>query len=184
MSKENKAIFLDRDGVLAHDSGYLREKSKIKLLPGVESLIKFQKDHLLIIVSNQSVVARGMISEKEMWEFDGYIRGLLKKKGINIIASYYCPHHPDFTGKCSCRKPQPGLFLQAIEELNIDPAESVVIGDKPSDLEAGRKAGVKLGILVRRNQKSWDAKKEELKEIKYKVKNISEAISLILEKTS
>ena len=178
-----KAVFLDRDGVVTYDVGYFYRPEQVKLLPGVETLRELEKDgFLLVIVSNQSVVARRMLSKKGLWEIDKLIRRKLKRVGVNIKASYYCPHHPDFAGPCQCRKPKPGLFLKAIKELNIDPRSSFIIGDKPSDLEAGKRAGVGMSILVKRNSKVWDATKEELVKIKLKAKNLAEAIKIILEK--
>jgi D-glycero-D-manno-heptose 1,7-bisphosphate phosphatase len=180
-----KAIFLDRDGVLINDPGYLHKKSGVRLLPGVESLVKLQdKGFILIVISNQSVVARGVINEKEMLMIGKFVDEKLAGVGVKIAKNYYCPHHPDFSGECDCRKPKPGLFLEAIKEFNIDPAKSINIGDKFSDLEAGRRAGIKFGILLKRNGEVWDVKKEdELTGVRYKTDNIAKAVGTILEKT-
>jgi D-glycero-D-manno-heptose 1,7-bisphosphate phosphatase len=177
-----RAIFLDRDGVLINDPGNLYRKLDVKLLPGVESLVKLQdKGYLLLIISNQSVVARGTITENEMWDIDRLVRDLLKGKGVEITASYYCPHHPDFTGECDCRKPKPGLFLSAIKEFDVDPSRSVAIGDKFSDLEAGRLAGIEFGILLKRNGEVWHATEDELAGAQYKADNLIGAVGIILE---
>lgn len=177
-----RAIFLDRDGVLINDPGHLHKKDDVKLLPGVESLITLQnKGFILLIVTNQSAVARGIISKNDMLELGDFVENLLLKKGVQITKSYYCPHHPDFTGKCDCRKPRPGLFIKAINEFNINSEKSFVIGDKYSDLLAGKRAGIKIGILLKRNGKDWDATKKELKNTKYKTNNLSEAVNIILD---
>lgn len=178
-----KAIFLDRDGIIIHDPRYLHKKEQVNFLLGIEALNKLQQvGFRLVMVSNQSAVARGLMNEEEMWEIDRFVRRQLRKKGVMIKSSYYCPHHPDITGLCQCRKPKPGLFLKALKELNIDPVSSISIGDKPSDLEATKEAGIGTGILVKRNGKFWDATEEELAKIKHKVDNISEAVKLILDK--
>jgi len=178
-----KALFLDRDGVVIEDPGHLHKKEQVNLLPGVEALDRLQEAGFrLVMVSNQSAVARGLMNEEEMWEIDKFVRRQLKEKGVIIEGSYYCPHHPDITGPCECQKPKPGLFLRALKELNIDPVSSISIGDKPSDLEGARNAGIDIGILVKRNGEFWDATKKELTMIEHKADNISEAVNFILDR--
>lgn len=180
MIKKKKAIFLDRDGVLIYDPGHLHRKDQVELLPGIEKLVEFEKKgFILVIVSNQSVVARGLMDEKKMRLIDAVVRNKLAKKGVKIKASFYCPHHPEFTGECDCRKPKPGLIFQAIKKLKIDPLSSVIIGDKPSDLEAGKGAGIKTRILVKRNGDFWDAKEEQLKKTEHKADSLVEALKLV-----
>lgn len=183
-SKTKRAIFLDRDGVLIYDSGHLHKKSQVKLLAGIKELAWFQKEgFLLIIFSNQSAVARRMLTEEQMWGIDRFIRDELEKRGVKITASYYCPHHPEFTGECECRKPNPGMVRQAIADFDIDPRESVVIGDKMGDLEAGKKTSIEIGILVKRNGENWDVsiKKSDLESMEHKAENISQAAGIIKE---
>jgi D-glycero-D-manno-heptose 1,7-bisphosphate phosphatase len=180
--KKQKAVFLDRDGVLNYDVGYLNNKKQLKLLPGVEKIKQLEdKGYLLIIFSNQSVVARGLATKKKLQEIDELLKQKLKEKKIKIRASYYCPHHPDFDINCQCRKPKPGMVIKAIKDFNINPEQSIVIGDKISDLQAGYKAGVRKGILVKRNGQAWDVSKKQLNKIKYKRNNIAEAVKLITE---
>src|SRR4030042_2260575 len=181
VSKKSPALFLDRDGVLILDPGYLKKKTQVKLLPGIESLIDTQqKGFLNIIVSNQSAVAKSLLTKDKMWEIDSYVRKLLKKRGVKIAGSYYCPHDTKITGDCVCRKPKSGLLKKAIEKLNIDPEKSFVIGDKLSDLQAAYNAGVRIGILVKRNQDYWDIDSEALKGIEYRADNLEGAIKIII----
>ena len=176
----NKAIFLDRDGVLIFDPGHLAAREQVCLLAGVEALRRLTgRGYYLVIISNQSVVGRGLMTEKDMWDIDAHVRQLLEKKEVTIRASYYCPHYPPVSGVCECRKPQPGLFIRAIQDLGIDPAQSVVIGDKPTDLEAGSAAGIPFGIVVKRNQRQWEATADELKRLKHKAVGIGQAVRLI-----
>lgn len=161
-----QAVFLDRDGVLIRDVGHLYKKGQVELLPGVESLKNLQdKGFILLVISNQSAVARKLMSEDKMWKIDRVFRQRLREKGVIVKRSYYCSHHPDLTGDCSCRKPNPELILKAIGDFNVNRALSITIGDKPDDLRAGKKAGVKTGILVRRNGEFWDATENELEKI-------------------
>ncbi|HJX45583.1 MAG TPA: HAD-IIIA family hydrolase [Patescibacteria group bacterium] len=181
VSKKSPALFLDRDGVLIFDPKYLHKKNQVKILGGVESLINTQKKGFLnVIISNQSVVAKGLLTKDKMWEIDSYIKRLLGKRGVKIAGSYYCPHDPKITGDCVCRKPKSGLLKKAIEKLNIDPEKSFVIGDKLSDLQAAYNAGVRIGILVKRNQDYWDIDSEALKGIEYRADNLEGAIKIII----
>ena len=142
----------------------------------MEHQIFQEKGFLIIIVSNQSLVARGFITKKKMWKLDRYVRNLLNKVGVKITKSYYCPHYPNIDGDCLCRKPKPGLILQAISEWNLDPDKSFIIGDSLRDIQAGRSAGVRYGILVMKNQKKWNLPDEALKTVEFKKNNIKEAL--------
>ena len=104
---------------------------------------------LAVVLTNQSGVARGMFTEKDVELCHQRLQELLGAYGEKIDGFYTCCHHPDFTGECSCRKPAPGLFIQAAEELDIDIAGSFMAGDKFSDLESGRNAGVKQSVLLK-----------------------------------
>lgn len=176
-----QAVFLDRDGVLVRDVGHLHKKEQIELLPGVESLKKLQnRGFVLFVISNQSAVARGLMTEDEMWKIDEIFRQKLKEKGVFVKRSYYCPHHPEITGDCLCRKPNPRLILKAKDNFNIKLASSITIGDKLDDLKAGEKAGIKTGILVKRNGEFWDATEIELEKIKLKFNSIKEVVNFVL----
>jgi D,D-heptose 1,7-bisphosphate phosphatase len=147
-----KAVFLDRDGTLNEDPGYLGDPDKVKLLPGVaEALfrLKNQMNFLLIVVSNQSGIARGLITESEVDAVNERISELLEQHKIKIDAFYYCPSHPEFSSEeeCRCRKPSPQMILEASEKFNIDLSKSYMIGDYESDIQAGIRAGLKTILL-------------------------------------
>jgi D-glycero-D-manno-heptose 1,7-bisphosphate phosphatase len=143
-----RAVFFDRDGTIIYDLGYLREPEKIKLLPGVgEALFELQqRGFCLVLVSNQSGVGRGMFSQKDVERVHGTVVALLERCGVFLDGAYYCFHAP--WEECGCRKPSPGLILQAARELTIDLAYSFMVGDKPSDIEAGRRAGCRTILLA------------------------------------
>ena len=135
-----RALFLDRDGTLIVDVGYPRDPAQVELLPGAaDALRELQRDWVLVVVSNQSGIARGLVSEREAAAVHAEFVARFAAVGVTFAGCYYCPHAPD--AGCACRKPLPGLLLDAAAALDLDLAASVMIGDKPSDLEAGRAAG-------------------------------------------
>jgi D-glycero-D-manno-heptose 1,7-bisphosphate phosphatase len=140
--------FLDRDGTLIEDVGYIADPEEVVFLDGaIEALRTLRELGLaLVVVSNQSGIARGLISEQEAGAVHRRFLALLEKEGIGLDAVRYCRHGPD--ANCSCRKPLPGLLLDAARDLGLDLGHSVMVGDKPDDVEAGRRAGcrtVQLG---------------------------------------
>lgn len=146
-NKLRKAIFLDRDGTLSEDSGYPSRKEQLQILPHVPEALK-QMDrlgYLLMIISNQSGIARGYFTESEAQLFTRCLQETLKSSGVTIHASYYCPHSPE--DNCACRKPKPGLILRAAQDHGIDLLHSFVVGDKISDAVAGENAGCR-GVLI------------------------------------
>ena len=148
---KKKACFLDRDGVVNVEVSYLHEPEKTILESGIVEALKAIHEHgfLAVVVTNQAGVAKGKYSEKDIFAVHDKLQALLAEHGEKIDAFYYCPHHPDFTGGCSCRKPHPGMLLQAVKDLNIDVESSLMIGDRMSDVNAGRNAGCKASYLVR-----------------------------------
>lgn len=142
------AAFLDRDGAIIVDKNYLSDPDGVKLLPGaVEGLRLLQAaGYLLIIVTNQSGIGRGMFSAQDAEAVNERLSHILESRGVHITATYYCPHAP--TDNCDCRKPNPGMFVQAAREHGIDLPKSVTIGDKESDVMAGQAAGCRLSILL------------------------------------
>ena len=154
-SKTKGAAFLDRDGTIIHQVELMHQVRQLKLLPGAASAIRLlnQAGIPAIIVTNQPVVARGVCNEHDVELINEELKLRLQKKGAQIDAIYYCPHHPNATlsqyrVKCSCRKPEAGMILRAAREQNLDLSRSVMIGDTTQDVMAGRGAGTRT-ILVR-----------------------------------
>lgn len=141
------AVFLDRDGTIIEDGHYLADASRVQLLPGVLPALRFfrERELPLVVVSNQSGIARGRITEAQHAEVEARVNALLAEAGVALLASYYCKHLP--TDACSCRKPLPGLILQAAREHALDPERSLMVGDKLSDVAAGRAAGCRTALL-------------------------------------
>ena len=151
---KNKAIFLDRDGVLNKEMGdYVCRLEDFHVLEqNIEPLKILQdKGYLLIVATNQGGLAKGWYTEEELSKMHNKLRKVYSERGVEITDIFYCPHHPDYTGDCDCRKPKPGLLLQGIAKYNIDPALSYFIGDRERDVIAGTAAGVK-GILIDSDQ--------------------------------
>ncbi|SON49434.1 D-glycero-beta-D-manno-heptose 1,7-bisphosphate 7-phosphatase [Vibrio tapetis] len=150
------AVFLDRDGVINVDHGYVHDEHDFEYVEGVfEAAKKFQDmGFMLVLVTNQSGIARGMFSEDRFLSLTQWMDWNFADNGVELDGIYYCPHHPEHgVGKykqdCDCRKPKPGMFLSAQEFLDIDMAKSVMIGDKAEDMMAADAAGVGTKILVR-----------------------------------
>ncbi|MCA2005271.1 MAG: HAD family hydrolase [Ignavibacterium sp.] len=151
--KSNKAIFLDRDGTINEDPGYLGNPEQVVLLPTVGDALytlKNQLNFLLIVVSNQSGVARGLITEEDVRHVNHRINELLSAYNVNIDEFYYCTTHPEFNSEdeCLCRKPSPKMILDAAKKFNIDISKSYLIGDNVSDIECAYNVGCK-SILVK-----------------------------------
>ena len=150
VQNKNKALFIDRDGTINLDKNYVSTIDEFRFQEGIFELLRDyqQKGFLIIVVTNQSGIARGFYSENDFQTLTRWMLNQFKEKSIEIAKVYHCPHHPDFTGECECRKPNPGMILKAIEEFNIDPVNSVLIGDKKSDILAGEKAGVGKNLYI------------------------------------
>ncbi len=149
----NYAVFLDRDGTINEDPGYLGDPNKLKLFPESGKALSELKNDLhfmLVVISNQSGVARGLITREDVELVNTKLNELLSADNVSIDAFYYCPFHPDFNSEdeCSCRKPSPKLIFQASKDHNIDLTKSYFIGDTVSDVQCGLNAGLKT-ILVK-----------------------------------
>lgn len=142
---KNKALFLDRDGVINNDYGYVHTQGQFHLREGIIEVCThaMDKDYLLIIITNQSGIARNYYGWPELHSLHQYMRSLFQQAGIIIDDIYACPHHPDFTGKCLCRKPGTLMLEKAISKYDICVNESFFIGDSLRDIEAGNKVGCK-----------------------------------------
>lgn len=154
MGEKSKAIFLDRDGTIIEDQGYISSPEQIKFLPGSVEAIKMLKDagYKIIIISNQSGVARGLLTEDMLQTIDKIIHRTILNGGGNIDGSYYCPHHPEhgvypYKQACECRKPHIGLIKRATREHDIDLNGSFMVGDHSNDVETAKRAGIP-GIFV------------------------------------
>lgn len=162
MTAKRKAVFLDKDGTLIPDIPYNVNPDLITLQPGVTEGLKLLKNqgYIFIVISNQAGVARGYFKYNELKKVEDKLNLLLNKEEIRIERYYFCPHHPSgtVTGlaiECNCRKPKPGMILQAATDLDIDPKESWMIGDILNDVEAGNRAGCKTILLDIGNETEW-----------------------------
>jgi D-glycero-D-manno-heptose 1,7-bisphosphate phosphatase len=149
-------VFLDRDGVLVHDDGFLLREDQIRLMEGVAPALRSLKaaDMVLAVVSNQASVARGLISEQGVERLNELIADRIEENGgPRLDASYYCPHHPhadieEYRVICQCRKPRPGMIKRAAEEHGLDPHTSFLVGDRMSDIAAGHSAGCRTVLVT------------------------------------
>jgi D-glycero-D-manno-heptose 1,7-bisphosphate phosphatase len=149
------AVFLDRDGTITREVGYLRSPAQLRLLPRAASAIKRLNDggFAVIVTSNQSGVARGLLTEADLALTNEALQRRLARHGARVDAFYFCPHHPEvgpprYRRRCRCRKPSPGMLLRAARELGLDLRQSFSVGDSARDLLAGKRAGCR-SILVR-----------------------------------
>lgn len=140
-----KAAFFDRDGTININFGHVYKPKDLVFVLGVpERIAAYNREGtLVIIVTNQAGIAKGIYTVEDMHRFHEYMNYRLKKEfDAHVDSFYFCPHHPDFTGLCACRKPEPGMFLRAAEDLEIDLAQSVMYGDKEIDRLAANRAGI------------------------------------------
>lgn len=153
--KKNRAVFLDRDGTINEEVGYLSRLEELKIYDNAAEAIRLlrQKGFLAIVITNQSGVARGFFSEDFILTVHNKMNEYMKERGAWLDALYYCPHHPRYGNEhyrkeCSCRKPHPGLLIRAAEDFDIDLKRSYVVGDMPRDMDTARRVGAK-GVMVK-----------------------------------
>ena len=180
---KRSAIFLDRDGVINHNrSDYIKSWDEYVFLPGVFAPLKLlaQSRYSIVVISNQSPIGRGLVQQDVIEDINARMKAAIEDQGGRVDAIYYCPHAPE--DECDCRKPKPGMFLQAAQELDIDLASSYFIGDAVSDVEAAFNAGCKpvfvltgrgSGQLAVLRQRSYDGRVPV-------VENLAEAVELII----
>ena len=181
------AAFLDRDGTVIEEEGYLNRLERVAFFPWTVDAIRVlnQAGVLVVLVTNQAGVSRGYFDETFVRETHEFINGRLREGGAWIDAFYFCPHHPDgrvaeFMRTCDCRKPQPGMIRQAARDLEIDLAASVVVGDRWLDIELARAAGTKA-VLVRTGYGHDEERRpEETVTADYVADNLMDASSWIL----
>jgi D-glycero-D-manno-heptose 1,7-bisphosphate phosphatase len=154
-----KCLFLDRDGIINKDIGYAYKPADIEFMPGIFELCRDfqQRGFLIIIVTNQSGIARQLYSEEDFRQLNQWFIDQFSIQHITVTDIFHCPHHPKFTGICDCRKPAPGLFLQAIKKYRIDPQFSIMVGDKDSDMQAAESAGIANRVLFNANTVKRDS---------------------------
>lgn len=141
----NKALFLDRDGTINIDKGHVYRKEDFEFIKGMPEFIKKYNDqgYKVIVITNQAGIAKGYYTKEDVDKLHKYINRELSKIGAHIDAFYICPHHPDYTGECNCRKPKTGMLEEAIKDFNVDVSKSILYGDKPWDIECGEKCNIK-----------------------------------------
>jgi len=173
------AVFLDRDGVINEEVEYLTDTKDVQLISGAAEAIKRLNDagFKVMAITNQSAVARGMISEEDLKKINEKIASLVADSGGEIDKFYYCPHHPDFTGSCECRKPKPGMLLKAAEEFGIKLKSSYLIGDTKSDIGAGKAAGCTTILVLT----GYGKEDQEEAGADYVEEDLSAAVKLIIE---
>ncbi len=154
--RNHRAAFIDRDGVLNEERAYVHRIEDFVLLPGALAALRSLEaaGYRRVVVTNQSGIARGLYTEADYQRLTAQIRERLRAEHVTLDAIEYCPHLPDaplpeYRRECECRKPAPGMLLRAIRALDIDPAASFLVGDRLSDVQAGRAAGVGRCFLVR-----------------------------------
>jgi D-glycero-D-manno-heptose 1,7-bisphosphate phosphatase len=168
LNNEKRAIFLDRDGVINKEVNYLSDPDDFMLLEGTIDALKLlkQKGFLLIVITNQAGIARGLFDEKTLKRIHKKMEIILNHEGIFLDDIYYCPHHPDFTGECDCRKPKPGMILRAKEKFNIDLGKSYMVGDTLNDINTGINANCRTILVLtgygKEEQKNIDNIKPDL----------------------
>jgi len=192
MANKNKAVFLDRDGTLIEDPGYLGEPAGVKLLPGVELAVKSlrQAGYKIVVVTNQSGIARGMFTEDALESIHTEMRKQFADKGSMLDAIYYCPYHPDgtvekYAKESDLRKPAPGMLNKAAEQLNIDLSASWLVGDSARDIGAGQRAGCRT-IRIRQPNEAAERPPADQEEFQadITVRNLVDAARVIMRETT
>ncbi|MGF1479677.1 MAG: D-glycero-alpha-D-manno-heptose-1,7-bisphosphate 7-phosphatase [Cyanophyceae cyanobacterium] len=181
----NRAVFLDKDGTLVKDVPYNVDPSKICLGAGAMEAVRSLSSagYQLIVITNQSGVARGYFPEAALTAVRQRLHELLVDAGASLSGFYYCPHHPDgsvanYAVNCHCRKPQPGLIQQAADEHQLELSQSWFIGDILNDVEAGRLAGCRTVLLDNGNETEWVLSRQRLPH--HVVANLAEAARVII----
>lgn len=155
------ALFLDRDGVINVDHGYVHRAEDTQFVPGIFDLVRAANERQwpVVVVTNQAGIGRGLYTEEIFHGYMQWMRAQFIAQGAHLDHVYFCPHHPThglgvYATECSCRKPAPGMFLQAIAEHSIDPGLSVMVGDSPKDVAAAQAAGVRRIFLLSERERA------------------------------
>jgi D-glycero-D-manno-heptose 1,7-bisphosphate phosphatase len=189
-----RCVFFDRDGVINHlifyqNRGYYdspQSPEDVRLIEGIADIILWTNQHNITVVeaSNQPGVAKGKMSQETSNLIEDRIHHLLKEKGAIINKVYICPHHPkgvvpELTKVCDCRKPAPGLLLKAAQELNLDLKHSIILGDKASDIETGKAAGIKTIIYLHKEDTPEKVEEAKKAEADYKVSSLKKITPIL-----
>lgn len=180
----NKAIFIDRDGVINLDHGYVHDIDNFQFIDGVFSACKKLKElgYKLVIVTNQSGIARGYFSEETFQQLTEWMDWNFVDNGVELDGIYYCPHHNtaglgDYLIDCDCRKPKSGMFISAAKFLKIDLSKSVMIGDSLSDMQAAESAGITQRLLVKTGKELTKQAIEKATSVLGSIKDVPEYLS-------
>jgi D-glycero-D-manno-heptose 1,7-bisphosphate phosphatase len=185
----HKAVFLDRDGTINEEVGYVNHLDRFRLLPRTGEAIRLlnQNEIKVIVVTNQSGVARGYFPESLVHLIHWRMEDHLRKEGAHLDGIYYCPHHPDageppYRQKCRCRKPETGLIEEAVKDLGIDCSKSYMIGDRGADVEFGRRIGAKtILVLTGYGKGEWEYFRDQWKsKPDYVAQDLFEAVQWLL----
>jgi D-glycero-D-manno-heptose 1,7-bisphosphate phosphatase len=180
------AVFVDRDGTVIEETGYLSDPDKVKVLHNAsQALGRLNRMGVpVIVISNQSGVARGMFTVEDVERVNQRMRDLLATEGAFVDAIYFCTHHPDYDIECDCRKPRPGLLIAASNELGISLSQSFMVGDKLIDIQAGKAAGTS-SVFVRTGDGEKELRKASagIAVVADRIcEDLSEAVEWILER--
>jgi D-glycero-D-manno-heptose 1,7-bisphosphate phosphatase len=173
---KKKAIFLDRDGVINKEKNYLYKISDFEFIDGVFDMCKYliNLDYSIVVVTNQSGIARGYYQEIDYEIIMSWMIDQFSFNGINILDIFHCPHSPD--SNCSCRKPKPGMIIEAKNKHNINLAKSWLVGDSERDIEAANSAGIENTVIVRAGYKTHDS----LTQAKFRIGSLREIQNIII----
>ena len=162
---KNPAIFLDRDGVINKEVNYLSNPNNFEFIDGSIKALQIlkKKGYLLIVITNQAGIARGYFTEMTLHKIHDKMMKTLNKNNIFLDDIFYCPHHPEFTGTCNCRKPSPGMIIQAMTKYNIDLENSYMIGDTLNDINTGKNAHCKTILVLTGHGKKEQKKISNIK---------------------
>lgn len=185
--KSRSAVFIDRDGVINEERNYVHRVEDFIFLPGaIEAMqLLYDHDYALVVVTNQAGVAHGYYSENQVNELHNYMQSCFIDRGLKLSGIYYCPHHPlalktAYKYDCECRKPKAGMIFKACKDLNLDASKSILVGDKISDIQAGKAAGIALNILVKSGHSLDEMSIGEADEV---VKDLLSAANMILNRS-
>ncbi|KUM53372.1 D-glycero-beta-D-manno-heptose 1,7-bisphosphate 7-phosphatase [Rheinheimera sp. EpRS3] len=183
LTPKPKAAFLDRDGVINVDHGYVSSPEQFEFIDGVFDACRHlqQQGYLLIVVTNQSGIGRGYYNEQQFHLLTDWMKAQFKSHGVTLTDVFFCPHHPlkanpPYQIDCDCRKPAPGMLLQAINKYQLDPSQSLMLGDKKADMQAAKAAGVGRKVLVLSGQSLTEEDKASADEIWPSVKTALTAV--------